>query len=76
MKPLVKQVLSPHRGAGLRGQAAVTHFPVLQSLCIWMTHPASAWLAASPQVQLAAGATVRRTVRVFAVAVATTHRAE
>lgn len=75
MKPPARQVPSPHRGAGPLGQEVVTHCPEHQSLYTWTTLPASAWLAAFPLAQQAAGVTGRRTVRVFVVAEATTHRA-
>lgn len=63
-----------HHVAELWDQA-VTHCPARQSLCTWMTRPASAWPAASPRALLAVGAIVRRTVRASAVGVATTRRA-
>lgn len=75
MKPPVKLVPSPHHEAGPLGQEVVTHCPEHQSWCTWMTLPAFVWLAAFLLALQAAGATVRRTVRVSVVAVATTHRA-
>lgn len=75
MKPLARRVPSPHRGAGPLGREVVTHYPEHQSWYTWTTLPASAWLADFPLARQAAGVTERRTVRVFVVAVATTHRA-
>lgn len=75
MRLLVRQVPFHHPEAGPQAQV-VTRCPIHQNLCTWMTRPVSAWLAASPQALLAAGAIARRTARAFAVGEATTHRAE